>query len=128
MAEKFEYKYESYSIKEKEEVENIRRQYLPKQKEDNKLARLKKLDKLVNTFPTIFALSLGVIGILLFGTGLTFFLQWKNFFYFGIPFVLIGSIIMIVVYPLYIKIYNYLKEKYTNEILQLSDEILKNDN
>ena len=52
----------------------------------------------------------------------------KNFFYFGIPFVLIGSIIMIVVYPLYIKIYNYLKEKYTNEILQLSDEILKNDN
>lgn len=126
MSEKFEYKYEAVSIEEKQEIESIRKQYLPKQESTSKIERLKYLDRKVNSNPTILALSLGVIGILFFGTGMTFFLQWTSYFYIGIPFVILGSAIMAIVYPLYKKLYNHLKDKYTDEILKLSEEILNN--
>lgn len=127
MAEKFKYDYEAPTIKEREEIDSIRKQYLPKSESENKFELLKKLDNKVKEIPMIVSLSLGIIGILLFGTGMCFFLQWIHIWFFGIPFSIIGVIIMILAYPMYNKLTNYLKDKYKDQIISLSEELLKDD-
>ena len=64
----------------------------------------------------------------MFGLGLTFFLEWSEYFYFGIPFSLLGLIMVSVTYYLYTKISNNLKDKYGKEIIKLSNELLDENN
>ena len=127
MGEKFEYKYSAPSIEERKEIDSIRSQYLPKDKSMTKLDRLRYLDNKVRSVPMIISLSLGVIGILLFGTSMTFFLEWTKYWYIGIPFGLVGIILIALAYPMYNKTLNKYKNKYSQEILELSNELL-NDN
>ena len=44
MGERFEYNYDAPTQQERQEIESIRNQYLPKNRELTKLERLKKLD------------------------------------------------------------------------------------
>ena len=71
-------------------------------------------------------LTLGVIGTLLFGTGLTFFLEWTHLWYLGIPFALAGLVIVILTYPIYLKVLKKYKAKYGEEIIRISNELLEN--
>jgi MFS family permease len=70
------------------------------------------------------SLSLGVIGTLIFGLGLTFFLEWVELFILGILCAIVGLIIVILAYPLHKKISLILKTKYKDEIINLSNELL----
>ena len=97
---------------------------MPKDNNQKKIDLLKSLDNKVKSIPMIFGLSFGVIGVLLFGTGLTFFLEWTNLFIIGIPFSLIGTIMMLLAYPIYKKVLNNLKNKYGKLIIDLSNELL----
>lgn len=124
MSEKFEYKYEAPSVEERKEIENIRGQYLPKDKTMSKLERLRYLDQKVKTFPYILSLSLGVIGLLLFGVCMCFFLEWFKYWYIGIPFGILGTIMIIVAYPAYLKSLAKMKARYGEEIIALSNELL----
>ena len=90
MEESFKYEYSAPTIEEKKLIKSIKEQYMPKDNNQKKIDLLKSLDNKVKSIPMIFGLSFGVIGILLFGTGLTFFLEWTNLFVIGIPFSLIG--------------------------------------
>lgn len=126
MAEKFEYKYSAPTKDERKEINNIRNQYLPKSEEENKLDRLRALDFKVKSVPTTVSLSIGVIGLLVFGLGLTFVLEWNNF--------IVGVIIMIVgAFPIGLANYthkfilNKMKNKYKEEIIRLSDELLSEE-
>jgi hypothetical protein len=124
MGERFEYNYSAPTSEERQEIESIRNQYLPKNEVEIKLETLKKLDNKVKNIPLVFGLTFGIVGTLMFGLGMTFFLEWVEYWYFGIPFSLLGLIMVSVTYYLYIKISNNLKDKYGKEIIKISNELL----
>lgn len=128
MGEKFEYKYSAPTLDEQKEINSIRSQYLPKNETMTKLERLRYLDNKVKNIPLMWSLSLGVIGILLFGTGMTFFLEWVDYWFVGIPFSVLGLITMLPAYPVHNKLQQKYKDKYAQEILDLSNELLNDSN
>ena len=85
------------------------------------------LDKKVKRTPVCVALSLGIVGTLIFGLGLTFALEW-NMLIIGIIIGGFGCIPMVLAYFAYNKIYNQLLNKHSQEIIALSDELLKEEN
>lgn len=125
MSNKFEYKYTAPTIEERKEIDSIRSQYLPKDKSMTKIERLRYLDKKVKDFPLILSLCFGIIGTLIFGAGLTFFLEWSDYWYIGIPFSLIGVCLIALAYPIYKKSLLMQKKKYSAEIIELSNELLE---
>lgn len=127
MIEKFEYEYEALKSDEKEEIESIRSQYLPKSDRFIKMDRLKKLHSRVHNIPLIIGLSSGIIGTLLFGIGMCFFLVWNTFWWMWLGLIpgILGIIIMLIAYPIYKKTKELLKRRYSKEILSLSEELLK---
>ncbi len=129
MKEKFEYKYEAPSLEERKEIDSIRNQYLPKNEVSSKLDRLKELHHKVNSTPVIYSLTLGVVGTLLFGFCMCFFLveNWSSNWFIGIPFGIIGIVLIVIAYPVHKRVLNKLKAKYSNEIIKLSDELLNEE-
>lgn len=124
---KFIYKYETIDDKTKREVSKIRQKYLPKSENESKIKLLNKLNKKVQVIPTIVAIILGILGVLIFGLGLTMVLEWSLFLW-GILVSLVGFIPSILAYPVYTKLHKILKDKYGETIINLSNEILsKND-
>lgn len=113
-----------YSAAQNKEVESIRRKYMPQEK--SKLEQLKALDSRVQTAGMIQALTIGVIGCLVFGIGLCFGLDvlagadWLT-----LLFCILGSVIMFPAYPVYRQISKKTKAELVPEILRLSDEIIK---
>ncbi len=108
----------------KEEVESIRDSYIEKSESQIELEYLRKIDSRVKNIPLIISLSFGIIGTLLFGYGMAEFLKLKNYYVLGGISIGIGIIFIAIAYPLYNKIYKYLKNKYKDQILELSEKIL----
>ncbi|MBQ9750446.1 MAG: dihydropteridine reductase [Clostridia bacterium] len=114
----------NYSAARNKEVESIRRKYMPH--EESKLERLKKLDLRVQMAGTVESLCFGVVGALIFGIGMCFFLDvFAGAAWLSALFMIIGSLIMIPAYPIYRKIAQKTKTELTPEILRLSEEIIK---
>lgn len=120
----FEFKYSAPTVEERREIESIRNSYIKQEK--TKLEKLRSLDNKVKNIPTITALIIGIIGILVFGLGLTMVLYW-NLLVYGCIVAIIGVIPMSLAYYAYVKVYNKLKAKYSKEILQLSEELLNDE-
>ena len=123
MEEKFNYSYSATSEEEKKEIERIKRQYEQKPKTESKLERLRKLDGKVKEFPQILALTVGIIGTLIFGLGMSMVLEW-NITVWGVVVGAVGAIIVTLAYPLFKWYYKKLKEKYKDEIIELSNSLL----
>ena len=114
----------NYSAVRNKEVESIRRKYLPE--EENKLETLKRLDYKVQSAGMIESLCFGIIGALVFGVGMCFFLEvFAGATWITVLFMIIGTLLMIPAYPIYRRIARQTKEKLTPEILRLSEEIMK---
>ncbi|MBR2611848.1 MAG: hypothetical protein IKC72_02150 [Clostridia bacterium] len=111
-----------YSAQESREVEAIRKKYLPK--EMDKMARLRALDRQVQMAGVVFALSLGIIGVLLFGVAMCFGLGVFEMGVLAIPFGIVGVLFMAPAYPIYKHLHNKKKEALTPEILALSEELM----
>ena len=126
MNNKFEFNYYAPSSSEKDEIEHIRNQYLQKSDKTKKIEKLRKLDNKVKNTPTCIALVLGVVGILIFGTGLAMAIEW-NILIWGIVVGIVGCIPMGFAYFVYNKVYSYLENKYRDEILSLSNDLLKDE-
>ena len=88
--ETFEYR---YSAKQQEEIEAIRRKYLPK--EEDKMEQLRQMDKRVSLNGTIISIIIGVIGI----------------------------VMIALAYPLYERITKKERKKIAPLILKLADEL-----
>ncbi len=88
--ETFEYR---YSAKQQEEIEAIRRKYLPK--EEDKMEQLRQMDKRVSRKGTIISIIIGVIGI----------------------------VMIALAYPLYERITKKERKKIAPLILKLADEL-----
>jgi len=123
----FEFNYVALSKEEKKEIESIRNSYISKDKESTKLEYLRKLDNKVKNLPSLISLVFGIVSSLIFGLGLAMILEW-NIIIWGILVMSIGFVLMLVTYPLHVKIISFLKNKYSKEILKISEELLYEEN
>lgn len=123
----FEFSYSAPTSEERKEIESIKRSYLKPSEKESKISYLRKLDNKVKEFPPLIALIVGIIGILIFGTGLTMVLLW-NLLAWGIVVCIIGAIPVALAYPAYIFFSKKMREKYSDEIIKLSDELLDENN
>ena len=111
-----------YSASENKEVQEIRMKYLPN--EENKLDKLKILDRQVQTAGVIETLCLGIIGFLLFGIGICMSMNIiGGSIILGVLFAVVGAVGMFSAYPVCRSIYLKKKEKLTPIILQLASEL-----
>lgn len=119
----------TYSAQQQEEVEAIRKKYLPE--EEDKMAQLRKLDASVGRKGMAASIVLGVIGSLLLGLGMSLFMTDLGAFLgafsmiLGIPVGLIGLVLVALAYPLYNHITKKERERIAPEILRLTDELMK---
>ena len=123
MSNQFNFKYTAPTEEERKEIDSIRRQYAPREQSETKIERLRRLDALVKNTATIWSLCLGVFGCLIFGLGLTMILEWSIFLW-GVLLMLVGSIPMAIAYPVYKGVLKKYKNRYGEEILKLSEELL----
>ena len=121
---RFSYTYAAPTEQERSEVERIRRQYAQDGVESG-IERLRKLDVKVKRAPLIVSVTLGVVGVLIFGLGLTMVLEWSLFAW-GAVVAAVGVVPMAIAYPVKKALLKRNKAKYGDEILKLSDEILNN--
>ena len=119
----FEFKYSAPSSEERKEIESIKKSYLPKTDEENKLELLRKLDYKVKSIPVLFSLVLGIIGALIFGLGMAMILEW-NIILWGVLVCSLGVFPMSFAYPLNLKLSKKMTDKYAQKIINLSDELL----
>ncbi len=123
----FEY---SYSAKQQEEVEAIKKKYLPKEertKGTDKLEELKRLDQKVEMTATIWSIAVGVVGTLIFGTGMSLIMAFETARY--VPGILLGVIGMCgiaLALPIYRLVLKKQREKATPKILELTEELSNN--
>jgi len=113
-----------YSATRNSEIERIRKRYLPK--EENKLEKLKSLDRKVQNAGMIESLCFGIIGVLVFGVAMCFGLGvFNTMMWPAIPLGIIGMLLMLVAYPLYKYLYNRKKNELAPEILRLTEEMME---
>ena len=110
-------------------IEKIRSTY--NKEETSKFEQLKKLDKKVKTPALNFAYIYGSLSSLVLGTGMCFAMgvigtTLAFAMPLGIGVGLFGIILMLTTYPIYKKILNKRKNKYSKEILNLSNNLLNN--
>lgn len=117
----FEY---SYSAKQQDEIEAIKKKYMPKQ--EDKMEQLRRLDKSAERPGTVIGLILGIVGTLVMGTGMSCVMVWTDtLFVVGIVVGLIGTVMLATAYPAYKAVTKKQREKIAPMILALSEELLK---
>lgn len=114
----------TYSAKQQEEIKQIRKKYLPK--EDDKMEQLRKLDRRATLPGSIVSITVGLIGALIMGFGMSCSLVWTDTMFLpGIIFGLVGMIVAVLAYPIYLFITKKQREKLAPEILKLTDELME---
>ncbi|MDO5298857.1 MAG: hypothetical protein Q4F18_05465 [Clostridia bacterium] len=111
----------TYSAQNQEEIERIRQKYAAPQ--EDKMARLRHLDRLVERPGTIVSISLGIAGTLMLGIGMCCTMVWTSLFVPGIAVGLTGIAGICAAYPLYGMITRRAREKYAPQVLKLIDEL-----
>lgn len=118
--EKFSY---IYSAKEQEEVNRIRKKYVPS---EDKMEQLRKLDAGVTSKATMISIIIGVIGALIMGIGMCCAMVWQGLWFIpGIVIGLVGMVIIAAAYPIYQRVVKREREKIAPEIIRLTDELMK---
>ena len=122
----FEY---TYSAQRQQEVEEIRKAYLPK--EEDKMEKLRKLHSIPTQKAQSASIAVGVIGALIFGTGMSLCMTELGAvlghlaMIMGIMTGLAGIILVALAYPIYNRTLKKERERIAPEILRLSDELIK---
>ena len=119
MNEGFHY---SYSAEKQNEIEAIRKKYLPREEQEDKLEQLRRLDAGVTTPGTIAAMALGIVSALVFGVGMCCFLVW-NRFALGALLCVVGVVGMLAAPWLYRRLVEKRKQQIAPEILRLTEEL-----
>ena len=122
----------TYSAKEQTEVESIRKKYIPQ--EENKLSRLRRLDRSATQKAQACSLSLGIIGVLILGAGMSLFmsdlgamlaLQETLAMLIGIIAGITGLVLVALAYPAYNWVLKKERQRIAPEILRLTDELMQ---
>ena len=121
----FEY---TYSAQRQQEVEEIRKAYLPQ--EEDKLAELRKLHALPTQKAQTASISLGVMGALILGAGMSLCMTELGdalgslAMVIGIAVGIAGIALVALAYPVYKRRLKKERAKIAPEILRLSDELM----
>ena len=119
----------TYSAAQQQEVENIRKKYLPK--EEDKMEQLRRLHQVPTKKAQAASIAIGVIGALIMGTGMSLCMTPLSGFlggtamFIGIPVGIVGMVLVALAYPVYNRVLKKEREKIAPEILRLTDELLK---
>ena len=119
MSENFSY---SYSAERQSEIDAIRKKYLPREEQENKMEQLRKLDAGVTTPGFIASMALGILSMLVFGVGMCCFLVWSKFVL-GALLCVFGVVGMLVAPWLYRRLVEKRKAEIAPEILRLTEEL-----
>ena len=124
----------TYSAKEQEELKKIRQKYQPK--EEDKMDKLRRMDAAVTKKATAKALTLGIIGALIMGFGMSLIMT-DLIVIFGLAAfqkvcLLVGTIIGMIgmslaccAYPIYHRVLQKERDKIAPEVLKLTDELMR---
>lgn len=124
----------TYSAKEQEEIKNIRRKYAAPEGGENKMERLRRLDKSVSNKATKISLPVGVIGALIMGIGMSLIMSdfgkilgaYQDMaLWIGIPVGIAGVVLVCLAYPVYNRVIKKERTKIAPEILRLTEELMK---
>ncbi len=124
--ESFKYNYSAPTEAERREIESIRRSYTAADREGGKLERLRALDKRVKSVSLALALTFGIVGILVFGLGLSMVLEW-NLIFGGVSVSVFGALFMCFAHPLHKLLLKRGRKKHGAEIIKLSEELLNGE-
>lgn len=113
-------------------VQKIRTQYT--EKAHTELDALKELDKKVKKPATIFAYTFGTLASLIMGGGMSLIMTDINLaiglndpMLPGIVIGVLGMLMAAINYPIYKKLLNARRKQYADEIIALSDKIMKTE-
>ena len=124
----------TYSASEQAEIRSIREKYAPSTEKEDKMERIRRLDTRVTERAQVAALVLGIIGALILGFGMSLcmtdigsFIGLNGTFsmVLGIIIGIVGAVPVGFAYPTYNYVLKREREKVAQEILRLSDELLK---
>ena len=124
----------TYSAKDQAELKKIREKYTLPTEEEDKMARLRKLDASVTQTAQIVALIFGVIGTLVLGFGMSLIMtdiakilgSYQNMaMMIGIVIGVLGGVLASIAYPVYSLIVKAKRKKVAPEIIRLTDELIK---
>ena len=119
----------TYSASQQQEIQNIRSKYLPK--EEDKMEQLRKLHHAASQTAQAWAITLGIIGTLIMGTGMSLCMTELGAALGNLAVVIgilagIGGMILVALaYPLYNRVLARQRRKIAPEILRLTDELLR---
>ena len=114
----------TYSAKQQQEILEIRKKYLPA--EEDKMARIRKLDASVTRKGTLVSVSMGIVGCLFLGAGMSCSMVFAGAWFLpGIVLGLIGIVTMAVAYSVFTHIMRKERARIAQQILELTDELLK---
>lgn len=120
----------TYSAAQQQEIESIRKKYLPK--EENKMERLRALHRCAGQKAQAWAIALGVIGALIMGTGMSLAMTELGqllgdlAMVIGIVVGIAGMVLVALAYPVYNRVLSRERQRIAPEILRLTDELLHN--
>ena len=120
----------TYSAKQREEVESIRRKYSAT--EESKLERLRRLDASVTKAATSRAVTVGVAGALIMGAGMSLAMTdlgsalgiGNGSMIVGIVVGVIGIALVSAAYGVYVRTVKRMRKRIAPEILRLSEELM----
>ena len=119
----------TYDAAQQAEIEKIRKKYLPR--EESKMDQLRRLHHSASKKANAWSISIGTLGALILGTGMSLCLTELSGFlggngmFIGIPVGLVGIVLVALAYPVYNRILKTERERIAPEILRLSEELLQ---
>ena len=123
--ETFEY---TYSAAQQAEIRRIRKKYMPPQ--ENKMEQLRRLDASASRKAQVWALTLGILGALIMGTGMSMAMTdigavlGRLAMLAGIIIGIVGMAIAALAYPVYNAILKKERKRIAPEILRLTEELM----
>ena len=120
----------NYSAKENQEVQNIRKKYMPQ--EGSKLDALKALDVKVKRPANVFAYTYGSVSAIIMGAGMSLVMTeigatigLASAMVPGIVIGVVGMGMALSTYPIYKRMLSARRKKYAPQILKLSETIME---
>ena len=114
----------TYSAGQQEEIRNIRKKYLPREEQEDKMEKLRRLDQSTTRKGTQVSIAVGVAGCLLMGIGMCCSMVWMaQWFIPGIVIGLAGIAVVAAAYPIYKRITEKERQKIAPQILKLTEEL-----
>lgn len=119
----------TYSAAQRQEIEHIRKKYLPK--EEDKMEQLRRLHRSATQKAKSVSITLGTVGALIMGTGMSIVmtelgtLVGELAMVIGILVGLAGMVLVALAWPLYKATLKKERERIAPEVLRLSEELLK---